>query len=346
MDKEGTPRQRKLQNVCTASDYHELRRAYRFVPEPPAAAQGKSPKSQSADDTSTWQSRMARRYEAHLYREFVLADLTRYQTGQIGLRWRSKDEVYSGKGFDTCGNKHCPSYHSPGGGSSRDIEAARWASLSRTSKDSVSQYYLSIQKRNEQAILGKESQRGEYNEEEEEEEIMALSKLTYGCGLADYEVPFSYVEQETSKTELVKLRLCLRCAPMLFHGRGGSLGAKKAREWTRLNGSEQKVVGSVAKHEKKGGEETSSDSSRRSDGYNTDEDRRRKGQRKKSRKSEKHEKRRSEWKRDESEERRRTKKGRRRARASSNDTGAISDDISIEGKRAEEILLASLAESS
>ena len=32
----------------------------------------------------------------------------------------------------------------------------------------------------------------------------------------DYEVDFVYVEQRIRKRELVKVRLCLRCAPLLF----------------------------------------------------------------------------------------------------------------------------------
>lgn len=73
------------------------------------------------------------------------------------------------------------------------------------------------------------SRHNEERDEEEREEVR-LTKLPYGCGLADYEVPFSYTEQGIKHTELVKLRLCLRCSPMLFYGRGGAIGAKRARD--------------------------------------------------------------------------------------------------------------------
>lgn len=339
MAEEGAPtRQRKLRNVCTASDYDELRKAYRFVPEPPS------------HNGSGWQQRMARNYEAHLYREFVLADLTRYQTGQIGLRWRTKDEVCSGKGFDTCGNKHCPSYRSPDGSSSRDIEAARRASLSRPSEESVRRYYLDIQERKEKAVDRPSKESSKHGAkgalDKEEAEMIALSQLTYGCGLSDYEVPFTYVEQDISKTELVKLRLCLRCAPKLFHGRGGSLGAKRAREQSQMN-DEQKIIASKTKQEKhEDDEDASSDSSQRSysSSSSTGEDRRRKRRNEKSRKKKKDKRRRSDMERKhEGGERRRKRKSRRKGRRkhSREDSG----DISIEGKRAEEGLLASLAES-
>jgi len=338
----GAPRERKLRNVCTASDYEELREAYRFVPEAPASAGTTSAAhTQSADSTaSTWQSRMARRYESHLYREFVLADLTRYQSGQVGLRWRTRDEVSCGKGFDTCGNKHCSSY---GGSGTRDIEAARRASRSRMSEDFARRYYLNARKRPGEAIATKHSQRG--SEDEEEEEMAALSQLSCGCGLADYEVPFSYVEQEEQKAELVKLRLCLRCAPMLFFGRGGALGAKMARE--RLSSAQ--TIASTKQQFKEDEEEDASSDSSRSAPHSAGKDKRQKRRKKTGRKRKKD-------KEHTSREQRRRKKCRHSRRKekkedSDSDSGADSSDdasinsvdSSIEGRRAEEGLLASVS---
>ena len=339
----GAPRQRKLRNVCTASDYEELREAYRFVPEaPPAAASAgtSAAHTQSADSTaSTWQSRMARRYESHLYREFVLADLTHYQSGQVGLRWRTREEVSCGKGFDTCGNKHCSSYGSSG---TRDIEAARRASRSRMSEELTRRYYLNAQKRPGETTAVKHSQRGS-----EDEEMAALSQLSYGCGLADYEVPFSYVEQEEQKSELVKLRLCLRCAPMLFFGRRGALGAKMARE--RLS-SAQTIASTKQQFKEDEEEEDASSDSSRSAPHSTGKHKRRKRRKKKGRKRKKKDK--------EHREQRRRKKcrhGRRKEKKedsdSNSDSGADSSDdasinsvdSSIEGRRAEEGLLASVS---
>ena len=349
MAEEGAPttsRHRKLRNVCAASDYDELRKAYRFVPpEPPSEGVGSS---------SNWQERMARRYESHLYREFVLADLTRHQMGQIGLRWRTKDEVCSGKGFDTCGNKHCPSYRSPDGSSFRDIEAAKRASLSRTSEESVRRY-LTLQEQKEKVC--NQASRATHRDcvkdgcREEEEEMNALSQLPYGSGLADYEVPFTYMEQEISKTELVKLRLCLRCAPLLFsQRRGGSLGAKRARERSQLN-DEQKLSGATTKQENN--EDASSESSQRSWSSSADDDSRRKRRASKKSRKRKKDKRhhRSDRGRDESGERRRKRKRsrgesrRNEKKESKASASALSDDISIEGRKAEGELLASLNES-
>lgn len=50
---------------------------------------------------------MARKFYNKLYKEFALADLTRYKEGKLGLRWRSEAEVDSGKGQHSCGSLHC-----------------------------------------------------------------------------------------------------------------------------------------------------------------------------------------------------------------------------------------------
>ena len=59
--------------------------------------------------TQTWEQRLAKRYYDRLYREYALADMTRYREGAIGLRWRTESEVFDGKGQFVCGNKACSS---------------------------------------------------------------------------------------------------------------------------------------------------------------------------------------------------------------------------------------------
>jgi hypothetical protein len=62
----------------------------------------------------------------------------------------------------------------------------------------------------------------------EREERERLSRVPHGIGLHDYEVDFTYVEGGARKRELVKVRLCLRCAPLLFVARRtGGDGDKK-----------------------------------------------------------------------------------------------------------------------
>jgi len=50
---------------------------------------------------------MAWKYYTRLFKEYALADLSRYTEGKIGLRWRTEAEVVSGKGQFSCGNKRC-----------------------------------------------------------------------------------------------------------------------------------------------------------------------------------------------------------------------------------------------
>ena len=87
------------------SDWNELRAHFRFV----------LPEDEDGDVAarrrygSTWQERMVRHYHDHLYKEYVLADLSRvHDLGKVGLRWRTEGEVAGGGGFRCCGNLGCP----------------------------------------------------------------------------------------------------------------------------------------------------------------------------------------------------------------------------------------------
>ena len=41
----------------------------------------------------SWEQRLAKRYYDSLFREYALADMSRYREGAVGLRWRTKQEV-------------------------------------------------------------------------------------------------------------------------------------------------------------------------------------------------------------------------------------------------------------
>jgi len=64
-------------------------------------------RTEEDNDDEDWEKRMAKKYYDKLFKEYCLADLTRYQEGQIGLRWRTQKEVFVGKGQFICGNKKC-----------------------------------------------------------------------------------------------------------------------------------------------------------------------------------------------------------------------------------------------
>ncbi|EGD78094.1 hypothetical protein PTSG_08973 [Salpingoeca rosetta] len=63
------------------------------------------------DDKDTeemdWEKQLAKRYHDKLFKEYCLVDLARYKTGQIGMRWRTEDEVFAGKGQFECGSVRC-----------------------------------------------------------------------------------------------------------------------------------------------------------------------------------------------------------------------------------------------
>lgn len=182
-------KRRKIRQLTGAADLGVLEDSYSFLP--PKSAQ-------------SWQNRMVQHYHSHLYKEFVLADLTR--PGQIGLRWRTQEEVKCGKGSTTCGNKHCPSYLTD--------------DLLEEGNALLEKYLARIA-----------------SPENEEEELKRLKEISHGLGLCDYEVPFAYQERGIAKTELVKLRLCLRCAPLLFRKKvpfDCALEARRSREKASL----------------------------------------------------------------------------------------------------------------
>ncbi|OPJ84404.1 protein FRA10AC1 [Patagioenas fasciata monilis] len=54
-----------------------------------------------------WEKKLAKKYYDKLFKEYCIADLTRYKENKFGFRWRHEKEVISGKGQFSCGNKHC-----------------------------------------------------------------------------------------------------------------------------------------------------------------------------------------------------------------------------------------------
>jgi len=76
----------------------------------------------------------------------------------------------------------------------------------------------------------KETSQQDSDSDEAEAEYNRLMKIPHGLRLRDYEVHFAYKENDDNKEELVKLKLCLRCAPKIFFGKGDCLGARRARD--------------------------------------------------------------------------------------------------------------------
>ncbi|KFK22903.1 hypothetical protein AALP_AAs72951U000400 [Arabis alpina] len=77
------------------TDQDTLREGYRFI------------RSEEDDLNPSWEQRLVKRYYDKLFKEYCIADMSRYKTGKMGLRWRTEKEVMSGKGQFMCGSKHC-----------------------------------------------------------------------------------------------------------------------------------------------------------------------------------------------------------------------------------------------
>ncbi|KAL2078223.1 hypothetical protein ACEWY4_025908 [Coilia grayii] len=59
------------------------------------------------EEDMTWEKELAKKYYDKLFKEYCIADLSRYKENKFGFRWRTEQEVVSGKGQFLCGNKRC-----------------------------------------------------------------------------------------------------------------------------------------------------------------------------------------------------------------------------------------------
>ncbi|KAK1930711.1 Protein FRA10AC1 [Phytophthora citrophthora] len=85
-------------NQVSPNDLAVLKQKFQFIRDDEVDAE---------QGETDWQVRMSVRYYQQLFREYALADLSRYKEGKIGLRWRTEMEVIAGKGQFSCGNKRC-----------------------------------------------------------------------------------------------------------------------------------------------------------------------------------------------------------------------------------------------
>lgn len=60
-----------------------------------------------APPRASWEVRLACKYYQKLVKEFAICDLSKYKESKVGLRWRTEQEVVTGKGQFECGNRAC-----------------------------------------------------------------------------------------------------------------------------------------------------------------------------------------------------------------------------------------------
>ena len=91
-------------SIAAPSDWEQLRAHFQFV----LPTGDNDDRNNNQKYGSNWQERMVQNYHKCLYKEYVLADLSRVvDIGKIGLRWRTEKEVADGRGFRCCGNLMC-----------------------------------------------------------------------------------------------------------------------------------------------------------------------------------------------------------------------------------------------
>lgn len=240
---------------------------------------------------------MVQHYHSHLYKEYVLADLSRVLSGSkgrggpVGLRWRTAAEVRDGKGFTSCGNLACKCSSGKDDEYNRKVRSALGVGvaenggsvpsgvlLPRSDEGSeMIESYLQSCEREERRAKEKEHKRkhhkrsrddGHISKRRESKEQKRLSRLSYGLGLHDYEVDFAYVEHHEKKRELVKVRLCLRCAPLIFDG--WAVKARLAREKAAKVAGDVETGGKASEQERTENKRTNSSSS--SDGSSSSDE--------------------------------------------------------------------------
>ena len=79
----------------TVTDLDILRKSHKFL------------RDDEKESQMSWEDRLAKKYYDKLFKEYCLGDFSRYKTGVVGLRWRSKEECVDGKGQFSCGNLKC-----------------------------------------------------------------------------------------------------------------------------------------------------------------------------------------------------------------------------------------------
>ncbi|KAF0982088.1 hypothetical protein FDP41_011949 [Naegleria fowleri] len=92
---------KKISKSEYQNDMQILKKHYQFV----------RPSSEQADENDdpdeAYGKTLAKEYESKLFRDYAVADLSKYKEGKLGLRWRNEKEVLDGKGDSVCGNVAC-----------------------------------------------------------------------------------------------------------------------------------------------------------------------------------------------------------------------------------------------
>ncbi|XP_074596776.1 protein FRA10AC1 [Brevipalpus obovatus] len=59
------------------------------------------------EEVDTWEKRVAKKYYDKLFKEYCISDLSKYKENKIAMRWRTHEEVVTGKGQFICADLKC-----------------------------------------------------------------------------------------------------------------------------------------------------------------------------------------------------------------------------------------------
>jgi len=96
-------KKRPASDKADISEYELLKKNHKFVRDEEEDEKLDVKKSSKED----YGKILAKKYYDKLYKEYAVVDLSRYETAQIGMRWRIEKEVLSGKGESICASTKC-----------------------------------------------------------------------------------------------------------------------------------------------------------------------------------------------------------------------------------------------
>ncbi|KAH3787713.1 protein FRA10AC1-like [Dreissena polymorpha] len=91
----GTATELKRDSSKDKTDFDVIRENHKFL------------WTEEDDPDETWAKRLAKKYYDKLFKEYCIADLSRYKENKVAMRWRIEQEVQQGKGQFLCGDKKC-----------------------------------------------------------------------------------------------------------------------------------------------------------------------------------------------------------------------------------------------
>lgn len=85
------------------NDFVVLQKNYQFIRDEFEDLQ----KLEEGNEIEKYEAKISLAYYQKLHKEYALTDLSRFETGKIGLMWRTDQQVISGKGQFICGAIDC-----------------------------------------------------------------------------------------------------------------------------------------------------------------------------------------------------------------------------------------------